>query len=263
MNLGDLAAIVSGIVPPSAECVYCHCSVKGLGLPIAEAGQVIRLLRDLIAPGTTIIAPSFPFATNQEYRDYVSREIAYDVSRTPARVNLFGELFRRKDGVRRSLDPVYPVAAWGPLAEELVRDNHLDRMPFGPRTGLGRIAARETCVLGLGVDVNTNSFMHFLDEPFLDRVPVPVYPRAPRHARVLRDGVLLAEGDYYYVTPELRQAIRPAGLMEALANQPFFRCFPGEWPCYALDLRPFLAFGVELARGAFAAGKLPVWYPQA
>ena len=260
MKLADITALVERLATTDAECVFCHCSIKGLGLHLAEAVRLIDVLRETLGPDRTVVVPSFPYATSTAYRQYVASEIRYDVRRTPARVNLFGELFRRLRDAHRSLDPVYPIAAVGPLAEELTRENYLDSMPFGPRTGLGRVAAQKACVLGLGVTVNTNSFAHLLDEPFLARLPVRIYPERPTHATILCDGAFVATGEYYYITPEARQAIRPGRIHDVLAGHKFYRSVEGATPCYGLDLREFVEFGNRLARRSLDAGQLPVWH---
>jgi aminoglycoside N3'-acetyltransferase len=260
VNLQDVLRLVARLVPEGVECVFCHCSVKGLGIALTEAARLLDTLRITLGPRCTLAVPSFPYATSSEYRQYVTSAIQYDVRRTPARVNLVGELFRRSPNTHRSLDPVYPIAAAGPLADELTHDNVLDAMPFGSRTGLGRIAARRTCVLGLGVTLNTNSFAHLLDEPFLAQLPVRIYPDRPVSATILRDGITVATGEYYYITPDVRRTIRPERILDKIAGRAFFRTVDGAPPCYGLDLQEFVEFGTRLARESLAAGQLPVWH---
>lgn len=260
MTLTDIRSMLERLWFPEAECVFCHCSIQGLGLSLREGRGLIEMLVGLMRPNQTLAVPSFPYATATEYREYVSAPIRYDVELTAARVNLVGEMFRRMKDARRSSDPIYPIAVIGPLAEELTEGNHLDSRPFGPRTGLGRIAARPACVLGLGVTVNTNSFAHLLDEPFLARLPVRIYPEQPRPATILRGGAVVGSGEYYYVTPGARVAIRPGRIHEHILGRPFYRCVEGGPPCYAFDLRAFVDFGVAFAGKALDAGELPVWH---
>lgn len=260
MTLEPIARALRFLIPDAAECVYLHGSVQQLGLPLADTLRFERLLVDRLGAGRTLVLPSFPFGNNTEYAAWLDHPITYDVARTPARVNLVGELFRRRPGVMRSLHPILPVAAVGPHAEEIVGASHLDEMPFGPRTSFRRMAARRTLVLGLGVDLNTNSFVHLLDDDLADRLPLQLYAETPVPARLLCDGREVDRRSYRYVTPEIRRTIAPRRLDAVLRGCAFYRVLDGEVPGYSLELGPFLEFARDAADADLRRGRLPAWH---
>ena len=257
-----VATLLQRLEVPAVRYTYCHLSLQGCGL----AARDFRPLLDLLAahlPGTTLVVPSFPFGGNAEYAEILkAKPVRYDVQRTPCRVNLFGELFRRAAGVHRSFHPLLPVTALGPSARDLVAGAHEDPMPFGPGTAFDTILREKGCVLGLGVDANTNSFSHFPDEACFERYPFPIYSDRPLPCRVFDGGRPLFSKDYYYFTVALRRRIRPGRFHELMKGQTFYRFADGDVRAYVLELEPFVRYASRHAEQAVAAGRLPVWHEE-
>lgn len=243
-----------------AECLFLHCSLKGIGVPHHEASAFLKTVQAWLGADCTLLLPSLPYGGHAEYEQYVGAAIHYDALKTPARVNLAGEMFRRLPGVIRSLNPLYPSAGVGPLAASLIEDSHLDTMPFGPSTSYRRLTARKTLVLGLGLDINTNGFIHLVDDDYVERLPVRAYSKMPVAARIFRNGVLVAERSYHCVTGELRKHVRPRLIHPLIAGASWYRHEEGDWPSYCFELDEFLYAAKELARRDLERGKLPVWH---
>jgi aminoglycoside N3'-acetyltransferase len=257
-----MAVLLQRLKVPTVKYTYCHLSLHGCGLAVRDFRPLLDLLRAHL-PGTTLVVPSFPFGGNAEYAAILdAKQVFYDVRWTACRVNLFGELFRRVAGVYRSFHPILPVAALGPAARDLVAAAHESPMPFGPSTAFETIVREKGCVLGLGVDVNTNSFGHFPDEPCVDRYPFPVYSDRPLHCHVLDGGRPLFSKDYHYFTLSLRRRIRPGRFHDLMKNQAFYRFAVGAVQAYVLELDPFVRYASKHAEEAVAAGRLPVWHAE-
>jgi aminoglycoside 3-N-acetyltransferase len=130
--------------------VYLHSSMDEIRrrVPDLEVLQFINLLKELIGKEGTLLVPTFPF-TGLQY-DYVQKQRVFDVKRTSSRVGLFTELFRRTEGVIRSLHPTHPVAAWGKHSEELVRDHHLGTA-FGETSPIYKMQQYDGLLAGIGV----------------------------------------------------------------------------------------------------------------
>lgn len=258
--LENVSKVLKHLHIDKPECVYCHLSFKNLKLRMSGAMKCVDLLINFLGDDCTLVVPSFPFATNDEYANYLSKEIYYDVESTPARVNLFGELFRRRSGVHRSLNPILPVSAIGPLADEIIADSHLDEMPFGSRSSFRKMSQHKTYVLGVGVDLNTNSFIHMIDDEFCDLFPVRMYPENPVTAHLFRGKAPVSARPYFYVTPELRKRIRPRNFHSLLIKKECYRFVDGVVPFYSLQLDAFLRFGHEVAESLFKSNRLPPWH---
>jgi aminoglycoside 3-N-acetyltransferase len=260
--IDSVATLLQRLEVPTVRYTYCHLSLQGCGLAIRDFRPLLDLLAAYL-PRTTLVVPSFPFGGNKEYAAILNaKRVRYDVQWTPCRVNLFGELFRRATGVNRSYHPILPVAALGPLARDLVGAAHEDAMPFGPGTAFDTILREKGCVLGLGVDVNTNTFGHFPDEPYLGRYPFPVYSDKPLHCDVLEGGRPLFSKDYHYFTLALRRRIKPGRFHDLMKGQAFYRFAEGDVRAYVLELDPFVRYASRHAEEAVAAGRLPIWHEE-
>ncbi|KAF1079812.1 MAG: hypothetical protein GQF41_3929 [Candidatus Rifleibacterium amylolyticum] len=243
----------------SKSYVYCHCSIQGLGLAIGELTSLLTLLLKKL-DGKTLIVPSFCFANNSEYANLLSSGIDYYPERSPARVNIFGEVMRRYAETIRSSHPIYPVLAYGPQAKELVDGDHKELEFLGPRSAIGKLSSKDVHILGLGVSISTNSFFHFVDMPFENLFPIA--RSAKVHCRVMKNnGSLIYEADYHTISAELRKRIRPDTLHLLMEKESFYRFSDiGQPNFYHLELQPFLSFGKSVAADYYRQGKLPCWW---
>ncbi len=85
--------------------------------------------------------------------NYVQRQRIFNVKRTPSQVGLFTELFRRAEGVTRSLHPTHSVAAWGKHSKEFVEEHHLGTA-FGEKSPICKMQQHNGLVAGIGVIPN-------------------------------------------------------------------------------------------------------------
>lgn len=263
MSLAAVESRVRALADQKPECVVCHCSLGSLGVGFGAVPKLLDCLSQTLGPNVTLLLPSFPFATNAEYAAYLATPIQYDACLTPARVNLIGELFRRRRNVGRSLNPIFPLAAAGPLAEELLADDHREQLPFAPQTAFAKLLERRTYVLGLGVNVNTCSFVHLVDDPFADAFASPLYSSETVEAELGRDGQVVGRSSYRYLRPEIRRGIRPIALHPLLVDQAWYSCDESPFASYFLDVPSFVEFGRNHFERCLSRGVMPAWHPQA
>jgi aminoglycoside 3-N-acetyltransferase len=126
---------------------------KGGFLRVAR--RLVDDLLELLGPSGTLVMPTNPCYQEEDgIRSAAGEEIVihYDPRRTACAVGMANELFWRRRGVLRSLYPHNSLAAQGPLAEELLRDN-LNRhkpLPHGIHSGYYRLCKRNGLVIGIG-----------------------------------------------------------------------------------------------------------------
>ncbi len=262
--LENLREILGQFDLTRAEIVNCHLSLKDLQIPISQCADAIELLIESVGPQATLIVPSFSFAPfgggALNYSEFVAREMRFDVELTPCYISVFGEAFRRWPGVKRSLNPLYPVAAYGPLADEILSDTHLDEYPFADRTCYGKLVNYRSYGLGIGLDINTNPFIHLIDRHFLDKLPYPMHSEQPLVGELFRRKEFVDRRRYYFVPPDFRKKIKPRNLTPLLLGKQFLQVVQTPAPSYCLELQPFVEFGMQLAERAYAAGCVPPWH---
>ncbi len=148
--------------------VMAHTSVSGLRLTEGAnpenacshgalvAKQLVDDLLELVGEEGSLVMPTHArYQSEDEYGLHADPEhvIRYDPAKTPSAVGLANELFWRRKGVQRSLHPYNMLAACGPMAAELLRDN-LNRskpLPHGIHSGYYRFCQNGGLVISIGV----------------------------------------------------------------------------------------------------------------
>lgn len=162
--------------------VMAHTAVTGLCLTsgpapvlpranvLATANQLVDDLLELVGPSGTLVMPTHAAYQNEE--TFVapaanSPPIRYDPATTPCGVGLANEVFWRRKGSQRSLHPYNMVAARGPLAAELLRDNLNDSkpLPHGIHSAYYRFCQRNGLVVSVGVSLaRSMTLIHVAEE---------------------------------------------------------------------------------------------------
>jgi aminoglycoside N3'-acetyltransferase len=161
----DLRAYLSTIGVTDGALVLLHARVTGVHIHSRSSSvsdsvwetpkTLLSDLCDLVGPAGTLVMPTNAKYQTEALEDCRSRReiITYDPSRTPCAVGLLNELFWRSNGVKRSAFPYNMLAAYGPLADDLLRDNLNERepLPHGIDSGYYRICQRNGLVVSIGV----------------------------------------------------------------------------------------------------------------
>jgi aminoglycoside 3-N-acetyltransferase len=157
------------------EVLMVHSSVNHMK-PMFTDGplDLVRMLIDFCGPTRTLAMPAFYFGEGGEgaYASFV-RNPRFDLRRTPSQMGLATELFRRMPGVKWSRHPVYRISALGPLAQELTQGHENASSAAGRGSPFETMARLDTCILGLGKEVQVLTQAHHTEELMGDEFPVP------------------------------------------------------------------------------------------
>jgi aminoglycoside 3-N-acetyltransferase len=156
-----------GIVP--GDVVLVHSSYDAFDGFSGKPTDVIAILQRAVGVEGALLMPTMAFTGTAV--EYVSRTPVFDVARTPSRMGLLSELFRRSPGVVRSIHPTHPVAIWGRDAEGLAADHHRAGTPCGAGTPFARLLERQGKILLLGADIDSLTFYHTIEEMLETRLP--------------------------------------------------------------------------------------------
>lgn len=166
--------------------VMAHTSVSGLSFDSAESGsgnslkvanELVSVLLQLIGETGTLVMPTHPiYKTRANSAEAASTTPVYNPQSTPSGVGLANELFWRRPGTQRSLYPHNTLAAKGPLADELLRDNltGLKPLPHGIESGYHRFCRRNGLLISVGVPLaSCFTLVHTAEEARDDQWSVP------------------------------------------------------------------------------------------
>jgi len=111
-------------------------------------------LEEVLGPDGTLVMPTFTYS--------FTKGEPFDAAATPSTVGLLTEAFRSRPGVRRSRDPIFSVAARGPLADRFAAAATNDC--FGPHSAFAILAAQDAWLACLGCSLDRLTFTHYVEQ---------------------------------------------------------------------------------------------------
>lgn len=176
----DLLAGLRAIGIQPGHLLQVHSSLSALGHVAGGAETVVDALLEAVAPGGTVMVPTFNHGTVE----------IFDVHTSPSINGAITEALRKRPEACRSVHPTHPYAAIGPLAEELTR-GHLELLTFDRRSPLGKLADLGGDVLLLGVGMDRCTAAHIGE--VMARVPCLGYRQFKR--KLLGEDGVVREAD--------------------------------------------------------------------
>jgi len=137
-----------------------HSFMPSLGVLTDGMEGIYRALRDRLGPAGTLVVPAFTYS--------FCRGEEFDVRATPSTVGSLTEFVRSREGVVRSAEPIFSIAAVGACSEDITRI----RKPvcFGEGSAFELLEQQGVQFLLLGIDYR-KSLTYFLHLEKLYGVP--------------------------------------------------------------------------------------------
>ncbi len=155
----------AGIEPGHA--VMVHSSVVAVQRLGWSPTDFIDLLLDIVGRQGTVLMPTHPVL-----QEFDGKQV-YDPRRSPSRVGLVTELFRRRLGAVRSMYPLSSAAGLGLEANDMVRDHIHSFAPHDERSPYYKLIERRGKVLCVGVPLHRMTLIHVAEDVLRDVFPVP------------------------------------------------------------------------------------------
>lgn len=202
------------------------------------------------AGGGLLVMPTMTYH-NESSAQYLARGGTMDVARSPSRMGLLSEVFRRAPGTRRSLSPTHPLAARGRDAAAFLAGHERALSPFGPDSPFARLPERDARILLVDAPFSTVTFTHFLEDRIRHSLAVPFYEAEPRTGLVVDEAGRRLEVPTLVISEAANRARREERLVAALeAAGAFRRARIGNTRLAVLDARTM----VEVVDRMVAAG---------
>ncbi|KPK83289.1 MAG: hypothetical protein AMJ81_08475 [Phycisphaerae bacterium SM23_33] len=155
----------------AGDILIIHSSQKAIGPVENSVITTVKLIKDAVGPEGTLLLPVF----SSPRPDGV-----FKIKRTPSRVGLLTEAFRRSKDVRRSMHPTHSVAAWGQRRDEFLT-GHDKTSGLGVDSPFHKAAKAGAEILMIGCNFTTLSLIHVAEAivrvPYLGKVSYPGYNR--------------------------------------------------------------------------------------
>ncbi len=139
------------------EAIMIHSSMKSIGDVEGGADTVVDALMEFFADGL-LMTPTHTWA--QMSAEYST----FDPATEPACVGIIPNIFRKREGVLRSLHPTHSIAIYGKDAAEFIAGEENVTSPCPPGFCWDRLKDIGAKILLLGVTHTRNTFIHSVDE---------------------------------------------------------------------------------------------------
>lgn len=139
------------------DTILIHSSMKAIGDVEGGADKVLDVWQEYFAQGLLLL-PTHTWANVN------ATNPVYDPVNTESCVGLLTNLFRKREGVVRSLHPTHSMAAYGSDAAEYVAGEEYCNTPCTPGGCYDRLRQRNGKILLVGVGHERNTFIHSVEE---------------------------------------------------------------------------------------------------
>lgn len=179
-----------------------------------SVGELVDTFVEAVGPAGHLLMVTLPY--RNAALDWLESGRRFDVRKTPSMMGMVSEVFRRREGVQRSLHPTHPIAVLGPDARRFIAAHPNCVHPCGPGTPFEEVLKADGRVVFLNVPIDTFTFFHYLEHLVHETLPFPLYTDTVYEAPVVD-----AEGraDTVRTHAFAREAIRrrrPERLYDAL-----------------------------------------------
>lgn len=158
-NKDDLKKQLQNMGLESTDKVMIHSSMKAIGDVEGGADTVLDAWMDYFAEGMVMLPTHTWKQMNEQYN-------VFDPETEPACVGVLPNLFRKREGVYRSLHPTHSIAAFGKEAKEYVQGEEKLSTPCAPEGCFGRLKDIGAYILLVGVTHARNTYIHSIEESF-------------------------------------------------------------------------------------------------
>lgn len=164
LSLSQIEAAISSLGIAKGDTVMVHSSMSNID---CSAHELVSFLKNYIGSGGNILMPTHPKLTVE------NGMLIYDVENSPSTVGYLTEVFRKSEGVSRSLHPFSSVAVWGKDKDYYLKDNlYEDALPHGFNSPYQKFSLQKGKAVLLGVLNNRATIRHVAEELADDSLPI-------------------------------------------------------------------------------------------
>jgi len=173
-----LQEALGGIGLEAGDLLMVHASWNPSNGFKGRPAEMIQAIKQVLGSTGLLSMPSLTYQ-NQSSSEFLAEGKPMDVRRSPSRMGLLSEVFRRNRDVLRSLSPTHPILAWGERADEFVAGHERVEKPFGMHTPFSRLLEWKGKILTIDAPFSTITFCHYLEGRIADNLPFDLYEPEP------------------------------------------------------------------------------------
>ncbi len=145
--------------------------------------DIINCLIEILGEEGNLLMVSLPYQTSSY--EYLRTNSVFDVKRTPSKMGIISEVFRRKKGVLRSLHATHSVLVWGKDKSWIIEGHENCIYPCGKDTPFDKFISLEGKVLFFDVPFIMFTFIHYIEDLLKDQLPFQLYTEEPLTSKII------------------------------------------------------------------------------
>ena len=208
---GELESALRQLGLAAGDSVLVHSGFRRVSGFTGTPNDVIECLVKILGPEGHLLMMSIPYRGSSQR--YAESNPVFDVRRTPSAVGLISEVFRRREDVVRSLNPLHPVLARGPMAAWLTLDHEKTAYSCGRGSPFERFLHTNGKFLFFDAPYTSLTFMHYVEDTFQQRLPFALYDSEPATLRLKDANGAEQQIRQYFFSREARER-RNFGVVE-------------------------------------------------
>lgn len=154
----------------NGDHIFVHGSMDMINTDLSPL-QIVELLLDVVGSTGSLSVPTFIRYSSEEW---MKMDQKFDIKKTPSGMGIISERVRRNKDSKRSLHPTKSVACIGSIAEEIVREHHLDSYAFGQKSPFVKLLEYDVKVVGFGAPMSYLSMVHTIEDCFPEEYPLQI-----------------------------------------------------------------------------------------
>lgn len=149
--------------------VFVNCSWNNMGTYSGNYEDFISLLYDLIGKNGTLLMPALSKYSHET-------KAIFDVRKEPTYTGLIQELFRKTNGVLRSLHPRHSMCGTGRLAQEILDGHEKCMYADGKNSPWDRLRSYNVKGINFGLlPLEALTFMHWIEDFEPQKYPFKIH----------------------------------------------------------------------------------------
>lgn len=158
----------------AGDTLILHSSWQRYNGFCSKPADLIKALKTAVGSNGLLVMTSMPYH-NMSSAEWLAKGKPMNVTRSPSMMGLVSEVFRRSEGVHRSLSATHPLLAWGKGAQDFISGHQDTDRPFGAESPFAELHQRNALILGFDAPFSTFTFTHFVEDHLADSLPIPLY----------------------------------------------------------------------------------------
>lgn len=169
-NADDIVNYMANMGMQPGDVIFIHSSMKEFYNYQGTGKELIEKIIDYLGPEGTLVMPAYPknFSSLPDkclMKNYkgINNPIMFDAKMTPTGAGYLPEVFRKMEGVKRSINIQHSACAIGKYADYLLSEHHLCKTCWDEKSPYYKLTLVNAKVFSLGLPYFLTTTIHCTD----------------------------------------------------------------------------------------------------